>query len=323
MNRRLCLLFLSSLCWSCPGAALAENWPSKPIRLIIPFAPGGSADTLGRIFAHALSDELGQRVYAENRGGAGGVVAAAQVARAEPDGYTLMVSGIASHVIGPALNTNVDYDPIQDFTHIAYLGGPPIVWVAHPSLGVTTFEGLLKLLRGRTEPLSYGSPGPGTQGHLVAASLIQKLALPLVHVPYKGANPVMLDVVAGHIRLASVSWTTALPHIRARSVVPLAITASRRFAEFPTVPTLKELGYPDLVATAWFSLSGPSGIPPEIVHRLNVEVTRALDGPLLRRELDQEGISVESMDPDSFAQFVKAEIARWTPIVRASGATAE
>jgi len=323
MNRRLCVLLLSSLCWSLACAALAESWPSKPIRLIVPFAPGGSADTLGRIFAHALSDELGEHVYVENHGGAGGVVAAAQVARAEPDGYTLMVSGIASHVIAPALNANAGYDPIQDFTHIAYLGGPPIVWVAHTSLGVTTFNELLRLLRSSTEPLSYGSPGPGTQGHLVAASLIQKLALPLVHVPYKGANPVMLDVVAGHIKLASVSWTTALPHIRARSVIPIAMTASKRFAEFPAVPTLKELGYPDLVATAWFSLSGPSGIPAEIVSRLNVEVTRALDRPQLRSELDQEGMSVEIMDQDSFTQFVKAEIARWTPIVRASGATAD
>src|SRR5262245_38126240 len=166
-----------------PQAGRAQDWPSRPIKLVVPFSPGGSADTLGRVFARAMSDNLGQQIYVENRGGAGGMTASGQVARAEPDGYTLVVSGVASHVIAPVLSARPDYHPIRDFTHIAYFGGPPIVVVAHPSLGVRTFEQLVTLLRSGPEPLSYGSPGAGSKGHLVAAFLGQNIGLNLVHVP--------------------------------------------------------------------------------------------------------------------------------------------
>ena len=196
-----------------PHAGRAQDWPSRPIKLVVPFSPGGSADTLGRIFAHTLSESLGRPVYVENRGGAGGMTASAQVARAEPDGYTLVVSGVASHVIAPLFSARSDYDPMRDFTHIAYFGGPPIVVVAHPSLGVRTLEQLVALLRKGPEPQSYGSPGAGSQGHLVAANLAQKLGLKLAHVPYKGGSPAMFDLIGGHIKLASVTWTTALAHI--------------------------------------------------------------------------------------------------------------
>jgi tripartite-type tricarboxylate transporter receptor subunit TctC len=274
------------------GAGQADDWPSRPVKLIVPFAAGGSADLLGRMFAQALSASLGQQVYVENRGGAGGVAASAQVARAEPDGYTLLVSGVASHVIAPEFSRKADYDPIRDFTHIAYFGGPPIVWVVHPSLGVSEFDQLLALVRNSSEPLSYGSPGIGTQGHLVAAYLARKLSLPLAHVAYKGANPAMFDLIGGHIKLASVTWTTALAHIQAGAV--------------------------RLVATTWFSLSGPPGLPDAVVDRLNHAVLAALDLPEVRTRLEQEGIDVERMDPATFANFVKDENARWLPIVRSS-----
>src|ERR1700674_1991608 len=282
-----------------------EDWPSRPIKLIVPFAAGGTADLLGRVFAQALSDGLGQQLYVENRGGAGGTTASAQVARAEPDGYTLLVSGVASHVIAPALSRKPEYDPIRQFTHIAYWGGPPIVWVVHPSLGVSDLDQLLVRIRGTGEPLSYGSPGVGTQGHLVAAYLARKLDLPLAHVAYKGANPAMFDLIGGHIRLASVTWTTALPHIQAGAVIPIAVTAKRRLAGFPDVPTFAELGYPDLVATVWFSLSGPPNFPRTITDRLNHEVLRAFDLPEVRAKFEQEGIEAESMDAATFAKFLE------------------
>ncbi len=298
----------------------ADNWPLKPIKLVVPFAAGGSADTLGRVFAQALSEALGQPVVVENRPGAGGVVGSAQVARAEPDGYTLLVSGVASHAIAPALNANTGYDPVRDFTHIAYMGGPPIVWVAHPSLKARTLDDVIKAVRGNGAPFDYGSPGTGTQGHLVAAYMAHKLKLNMQHVPYKGAGPAMFDLVAGHIKLASVTWTTALGHIRAGTIVPIAVTADKRMAEFPDVPTFKELGYPDLVATTWFSISGPAGIPRDIVNILNGGFVKALDHPQVRERLTQEGIAVEPMDADTFTRFVEAEVARWAPIVKASGA---
>jgi len=315
----LALLFTLTV----PAAGQTHDWPSRPIKLVVPFSAGGSADTLGRVFAAAMSEGLGQQIYVENRGGAGGMAASAQVARAEPDGYTLVVSGVASHVIAPLFSARSDYDPIRDFTHIAYFGGPPIVLVAHPSLGVKTLEQLAASVRGGRQPLSYGSPGAGTQGHLVAAYLTQKLDLQLAHVPYKGANPAMFDLIGGHIKLASVTWTTALAHVESGAVIPIAVTARGRLAKFPTVSTFAELGFPDLVATTWFSLSGPARLPSTIVERLNQEVLKALDLPEVRARLDQESIEVEKMDAATFATFVDAEIARWAPVVRSSAAKPE
>jgi tripartite-type tricarboxylate transporter receptor subunit TctC len=306
-----------------PWTADAQDWPSRPLKLVVPFSPGGTADTLGRVFAQAMSESLGQQIYVENRGGAGGMAASAQVARADPDGYTLVVSGVASHVIAPVFGARSDYDPVRDFTHIAYFGGPPIVLVAHPSLGVRTLDELLTVVRSGREALSYGSPGAGTQGHLVAAYLAHKLGLQLAHVPYKGANPAMFDLIGGHIKLASVTWTTALPHIASGAVVAIAVTARKRLVKSPDVPTFAELGYSDLIATTWFSLSGPPGLPPSMVRRLNQEVVKALDLPEVRDRLDQESIEAEKMDAATFTAFVQAEIIRWTPIVKSSAPKAE
>lgn len=301
----------------------AETWPAKPIKLVVPFSAGGSADLLGRVFARAVSESIGQQVYVENRPGAGGATASAQVARAEPDGYTLVVSGVASHAIAPALNANIGYDPVRDFAHIAYLGGPPIVWVVHPSLKVRTLDALLAHIRADPAPLGYGSPGAGTQGHLVVAHLAQRLALPMQHVPYKGAGPAMFDIVAGHVKLGSVTWTTALSHIQSGAVVPIAVTAEQRMPDHPDVPTFRELGYPELVATTWFSISGPHGLPRAIIERLNRAFVTALDHPEVRERLRQEGIGVVPMSADAFSRFVESEVARWTPMVRSSGARGE
>jgi len=298
-------------------ACQAETWPSRPIRLIVPFSAGGTADLLARVIAPVLTVRLGQPVVVDNRGGAGGLTASAQVANADADGYTLVVSGVASHIIAPALSPRPEYDPIKQFTHIAYFGGPPIVWVVHPSLGVRSFDQLLKLVGTAPEPLSYGSPGVGTQGHLVAAILAGKLGLPLVHVGYKGASPAMLDLIGGHIKLASVTWTTALAHIQSGAILPIAVTAKTRVRDFPELPTFAELGYPDLVATVWFSLSGPPGLPPAVVDRLNREIVRAFELPDVRARLLQESIDGESMDAATFTKFMEQENARWAPIAKA------
>ena len=322
MKKFASLLLLAMIILLAPHAQ-ASSWPARSIKLIVPFAAGGSADTLGRIFAQALSDELGKQVFVENRGGAGGVTASAQVARGEPDGYTLLVSGVASHAIAPALNGNTGYDPVHDFTHIAYMGGPPIVWVVNPSLGARTLGEILAILRSSPTPVDYGSPGTGTQGHLVAAYLARKLDLPMQPVPYKGAGPAMLDIVAGHIKMGFMTWTTALGQIRAGAVIPIAITADQRLPDFPDLPTFKELGYPDLIATTWFSISGPPGISADIVDRLNKACVKALDNPDVARILAQEGILATPMSADAFGKFVAAEVARWAPIVALSGAKAE
>jgi tripartite-type tricarboxylate transporter receptor subunit TctC len=312
--------FLIALVFALSGAnALAQAWPSKPVRIIAPFAPGGSADTLGRIVAHKLSESLKENFIVENRPGAGGALGSDVVAKAAPDGYTLVVSGIASHVLAPAIQ-GTPYDPIRDFTHIALFGGPPAVLAVNPSLKVKDLREFVALAKAKPGALSYGSPGNGTQGQLVAELFKQRAGIDVQHVPYKGASAAVADLIAGHIPAVSTTLTTAASQIRAGKAVGLAISAEARLADFPDVPTFAEMGYRDIVATVWFSLSGPANMPAEIVTRLNAEVNRALQQPDVRERLKPEGIVPTPMDPKAFSAFVAEEVKRWAPIVKASGA---
>jgi tripartite-type tricarboxylate transporter receptor subunit TctC len=307
-------LTVAAIVLSGVAAPHAADWPAKPVRIVSPFAPGGTSDTLARLIATELGDRLRQSFFVENRGGAGGLIGSAAVAAAEADGGTLMISSIGTHVTSPATSANAGYDPLRDFTHMAYLGGPPNVIVVHPSLGVSTFDALLATAR--RETVSYISPGPGTIGHLVAELLARKENLKLAHVAYKGAGQAMSDLVAGHVKLGSVTWTSALAQIRAGTVLPLAVSSARPMPDFSAVPTMTALGHPELVATTWFGVSGPAGLPPEIVARLNAEIVAALATPMLRSRLASEGIETETMSPAEFTRFVASEIAKWTPIAK-------
>jgi tripartite-type tricarboxylate transporter receptor subunit TctC len=294
--------------------AKADDWPRKPVRIIVPYAAGGSADVWARIIADPLGVALGQPFYVENRGGAGGLIGSQAVVNAEPDGYTLLLSGIGSQVISPVINKSASVDSMRDYTHIAYLGGPPFVFVVHPSLGLKNFKELVSLLKSRKEEVGYVSPGLGTFGNLLAELLGKIEQVKLDHIPYKGAAPAMVDLVGGHVKIGCVTLTSAAPHIRAGSVVPLAMSSPERLTDFPDVPTLKELGYLDLVATTWFALSGPSGLPNDIVERLNREVIRTLDAPGARRQMQQEDFLTQPMTPRQFTDFMRGEIAKWGPI---------
>jgi tripartite-type tricarboxylate transporter receptor subunit TctC len=299
--------------------AAAQEWPTRPVKIIAPFAAGGSADTLGRIMAEQVSHAFKQQFIVENKPGAGGVVGSQQAAHADPDGYTFVISGIASHVIAPIINSNTGYDPVKDFTHVAYLGGPPIVIIVNPSLGIKTLADLIAYQKKNGQALTYASPGAGTNGHLVAEYFAKKAGIAVEHVPYRGAAPGVLDVVAGHLTFGSMTWTTASGHIQAGTVLPLAVSSNERLPEFPDVPTLKELGYPELVCTTWFSLSGPQGIPAGIVQKLNREVVKAMQSEPVQQKLHQEEILTEPMDPAQFTKFVADEVARWRPIADHAG----
>jgi tripartite-type tricarboxylate transporter receptor subunit TctC len=305
-----------------PLTAAAQQYPVKPVRIIVPFAPGGSADTLGRIVAGKLSQSLGQNFVAENRPGAGGLLGSEIVSNSAPDGYTLVVSGVASHAIAPSLSAKPPFDPIRDFTHIALFGGPPAVFGVHPVMPVKDLKGFLAFAKARPGELNYGSPGNGTQGHLVAELFKQTTGIKIQHVPYKGAALAMVDIVAGHIHAISTTLTTASGQIRAGRVRALAISSDARLSDYAGVPTFRELGYRNLVATVWFSLSGPAGLPADVVNRLNSEVRRILQMPDVRERLARDGILPNQMDPKAFTEFVAAEARRWAPVVRASGATA-
>jgi tripartite-type tricarboxylate transporter receptor subunit TctC len=298
-----------------PGA-VAQEWPARPVKIVAPFAPGGSADTLGRLVAERLAARLNQSFVVENRPGAGGVIGSEVVAKAPPDGYTLVVSGIASHVIAPAM-TPAPFDPLKSFTHVALFGGPPVVLVVHPALEARNLDEFIGLSKSRPGGLSFGSPGQGTQGHLTAELLKAQSGANLTHIPYKGAALAMSDLLGGHVPAVSSTLTTAATQIKAGKARALALSAARRLPDFPDVPTFGESGYPELLATVWFSLSGPAGLPPPIVSKLNAEVRDILKLPDVRRRLESDGVEPNDLDSAAFTAFVRAEIERWTPLARA------
>ena len=302
------------------GAVRAQSWPARPVRIIAPFAAGGAADTLGRIIADQLSTAFRQQFFVENRGGAGGVVGAAAGAAAEPDGYNLVISSIASNVISPVFNPQAGYDGLRDFTHIAYLGGPPVVMVVHPSLGVRTYQEFLAVARASREPTSYISPGTGSHGYLVGEYLARREGYKVSHIPYKGAGPALSDLVAGHVKLGTMTFSSAAEQIRAGRVLPLAVSTERRIANFPDIPTFREVGQ-DLVAATWFALSGPARLPADIVQQVSRETLKAMQLPEVQKRLALDAIESRLMSPQEFTAFVVAETARWAPIAKELAAT--
>jgi len=293
------------------------DWPARPVRIVAPFAPGGSADTLGRIVAEKLTVKFKQNFVVDNRAGGGGVVGSELVAGSAPDGYTLVVSGIASHVIAPAMS-KVSFDPVKSFTHIALFGGPPIIVVVHPGVEAKTLAQFVALSKSSPQGISYGSPGPGTNGHLVAELFRMRSGANLVHVPYKGAALAMADLAGAHIPSSFNTLSTAAVHLRSGRARALAHSAARRVSAFPDVPTFAESGYKDLVAITWFSLSGPAGIPQSVVKKLNAAVREALAAPEVRERLAAEGTEPNDLDASGFTRFVSAEVARWAPIAKAA-----
>jgi tripartite-type tricarboxylate transporter receptor subunit TctC len=287
------------------------------VRIVAPFAPGGSADSLGRLVAIRLAARFKQNFVVDNRTGAGGTIGTELVADSAPDGYTLVVSGIATHAIGPAMQ-KTPYDPVKSFTHIALFGGPPIIAVVHPGVEAKSLSQFVALSKSTPQGISYGSPGPGTNGHLVAELFRMRSGSNLVHIPYKGAALAMVDLAGGHIPSSFNTLSTAAVHVKSGRARALAHSAAKRVSAFPDVPTFVESGYKDLVATTWFSLSGPAGMPPAIVKHLNAAVREALATPEMRERLTPEGIEPNDLDSQAFTQFVRGEVARWGPIARAA-----
>jgi tripartite-type tricarboxylate transporter receptor subunit TctC len=298
-----------------PAAAGAEQWPERPVRIVVPFSAGGAADTLGRFCADALSAAFGKQFYVENKVGAGGLIATADVARAASDGYTLMVSGIPTHVLGPAMNQTTAFDPMRDFTHIAFFGGAPNAFVVHPAFGVRSLAEFMTRAKGESAGIEYVSAGVGTVGNWVAEYLAAKTNIKLVHVPYKGGANAVLDLIAGRVKVGMLTYSSVSGHIRAGSLVPLVVTASARLPQMPDVPTFRELDYPELVATTWFALSGPAGLPPDIVTRLNHEVVKAMDLPQMRKLIAQDAIETKAMSPGEVTQYFQGEIDKWQPVI--------
>ena len=299
-----------------PGAALAQaDWPSKPIKIVVPYAPGGSSDTLGRLIARHLQDAFKQTVVVENKAGAGGVIGSKDVAKAAPDGYTLVVSGIGSHVIAPVDQPGA-FDPMKDFTHVAMLAGPPLAMVVNAEQPIKDVKGFIAAAQANPSGLSWGSPGQGTHGHLTGELFRLANKLNMVHISYKGAGPAVVDLVGNQIPAAFMTLSSSNAHVDTGKLRLLAVSSAKRVARYPDTPTLAELGYPQLTGTTWFSISGPPGMPKDVVDKLNAEIRRGLQTPALAKALASESMETMDLDAAGFTRYVAAEIARWTPAVK-------
>jgi len=314
MKRLLWSVWLLVAFCAAATSARADVWPSKPIHIIVTFAPGGAADIWARLLADPLSTALKQSVVVENRGGGGGIVAATQVARAEPDGYTLLMGGLGPQILAPAVAGNAGFDALRDFTHIVYIGGPPIVLVVPPASELHSVADLIAAAKA-DKFSGYASSGVGTLGQLVVEYVANRNGLKLTHIPYNTAA--FADIIAGRVPMGSFTWGAALGQIQGGTLRALAVTTAQRRPEAPDVPTFKELGY-DLVASTWFSLSGPKGMPQDVVRRLNQEIIRILELPDVKKRVVQDAFDPKPLTPEQLVAFMQSETARWTPIAQAA-----
>jgi tripartite-type tricarboxylate transporter receptor subunit TctC len=318
MHRRTLLTAAAAF----PTVALAQpSWPARPLRIISSSPPAGASDILSRTIAAALQDSLGQPVVVENRAGAGGVVGSDFVAKSAPDGYTWLTTNVGPQAIFRELHRNLPYDTRSDFRHVTVIGTLPLVLVAGVNQPFDSLDGYLAAAKARPGALNFGSGGNGTLHHLTGELLKSAAGVEIAHVPYRGAQAAMTDVIAGRIESMWDSLPSAAPHLRAGSVRALAVSGGSRSAAFPEIPTLAEQGFPELVTTNWFGLACPARVPEEIVQRMYREVRRALDTQPVRDRLATIGVEPVGEPPEATQRFVLAEIDRWGAVVRATGVT--
>ena len=301
--------------------ALAQTYPSKPVRMIVPFPAGGPADLVARLLSSKLPETWGQPLVIENRGGAGGNIGTAAVARAAPDGYTILLttSGLMSN---PSLYKDTGFDPVRDFAPVTVVGNSATIVVRHPSLaGVNTMHDIEQLAR--TSKVDFATPGIGLAGHL-AGELFKTLAkVDMQAVPYAGAAPAMAAVLAGQVKLGFMAAPPTLPQIRAGKLVAIAVTSPKRLAALPDVPTVAESGYPGFQVDNMYGVLAPHGTPPEAVRKLHDDIVRAVRQPEARKVLEAATIEVIANTPEEFADYIKSETTKWAQVVKASGAKVE
>jgi tripartite-type tricarboxylate transporter receptor subunit TctC len=295
-------------------APAAAEYPDRPVRLIIPFPPGGSNDVVGRLVANSLSEKLGHKVFVDNRGGAGGVLGTEAAAQAAPDGYTLLIISIA-HAVNPALY-KLNYDPIKSFTPVSILATGPNVLVVNPQLPVKNVKELLALAKEKPGTLDYASAGVGSFQHLGGELFKLTAGVDLQHVPYKGGGPAMSDVIAGHVKIMFSSLVQTTPFIQSGQLRALGVGGAKRNPVLPDVPTVAEAGVPGYVADNWWGVVAPAGTPKPIVDRLYKDVQAALTSPELKAAFDREGAAAVTMSTEEFTHYIEAEIAKWGRVVK-------
>ena len=314
MKRLLFILLLVT------GHAFAQTWPTKPVRVVVTFSPGGSSDIVARLIAAPLQAELGQSVIVDNKPGAGGTIGALEVARAAPDGYTLLLSNSAPISISPAMQDQPRYDPVAGFTHVSYIGSVANVFVVHPSVPATSLRELVGWIKQQPNPVNYGSGGIGSIGHIIGETLKKDQNLQMEHVGYKGSSPMHNDLLAGTIKLAIDTLPQNVPFMKDGKLRALAVTSPARAPMAPDVPSVLELGQKKLVAENFLGISGPAGLPGAVVERLHAAMKRSLANPTVQQRLAELGVQGKDMTPAQFTKFVADQVKDWHQPVKDSGA---
>ena len=330
LHRRAALAFVALCCAVAPAAVLAQaGWPSKPVRIVVPFPPGGTTDILARALAPELQKALGQPFVVENKPGAGGNVGADNVAKSPPDGYSLLMGTVGTHGINQSIYPKLSFDPIKDFAPITLVAGVPNVLVMNPAkaqaLGIANVGDLIRYAKANPGKLNMASSGNGTSIHLSGELFKTLTGTYMVHFPYRGSGPAVMDLLGGSMDLMFDNLPSSLPHIKAGKLKALAVTSAQRSAALPDLPTIAEAAPPgsklkDYEASSWFGLLAPAGTPTEIVNRIAQESAKALNAPALKERLLAQGAIPSGMPPAEFAAFIAAETKKWGGVVKASGA---
>ncbi len=321
MKRRAALAAVAVLCLG--PMAQAADYPAKPIKIVVPYAPGGGADSVARIVAKKASEGLGQGIVIENKGGAGAILGTEQVAKAEPDGYTLLLGQSGPISINPAVYKNLPYDPVKDFVPITMTTGYPYVMVVNAELPAKTLKEFVALAKSKPGAMNYGSTGVGAANHLVAELFNSKAGIQMTHVPYRGTAPAVADLVGGQLSVVFADPVSALPHIKSGKLRALAVTSLERSPVAPDVPTVAESGYPDFEALAWHGILAPAKTPPAVIRKLNEELVKALSDPATRELLANQAMQPIGNTPEAFAAFISKDIATWKAVAAAANVKVE
>ena len=300
-------------------AAWPQVYPSKPIRIVVPFPAGGTSDILSRAIGQKLTEEWKQQIIVDNRPGAGANIGAEIVAKSPPDGYSLFLFSTI-HTINPSLYSKLPYDPVRDFTPITLIAATSQVLAVHPSLPVKTVKEFIAYAKKRPGELNYSSAGSGSQPHLTAELFKSRTGINIVHVPYKGAPPAMTDLLAGHVALTFATAPSAVPHVKAGKLRALGVSTAQRINALPEVPTIAEAGVPGFEASGSNGLVGPAGVPAPVVDKLNAAVVRIVNEPAMSKYLSSQGADPQTTTPAEYAAYIKSEVAKWAKVVKESGA---
>lgn len=316
MIRRYCLMLVAAMAVSFASAVSAQSFPAKPIKLVVPFAPGGSTDLVARMLAERMGPLLGQSVTVDNRGGAGGTLGADLVAKATPDGYTLLMGTVSTHGASPAIYRKIPYDPVKDFQPITNVMSVPSVFVVNPKIPAKTMRDFIAMAKAAPGRHTFASPGIGSLGHANVENFAHLAGIQLLHVPYKGAGPALNDALAGQVDALTDNLPSALPHIQAGRLRALALLSPQRSSLLPDVPTYRELGFEELSEGGWFGLMAPAGTPPAVVARLREAAHRAMEDASFKAQAEKIGGVSMANTPDEFAQQIKQALARYQRVAR-------